>query len=76
LKLKGKGVFHTGTFFCDNTTAQSFPRTPIDMMFAAVMALKAYSIIPRFISSVNGEFIKGDAETRSGWLLGEGVALS
>ncbi len=25
------------------TTAQSFPLTPIDVMFAAVMALKAYS---------------------------------
>ncbi len=34
---------HTGTFFCERTTAQSLPRTPIDMMFAAVMALKAYS---------------------------------
>jgi hypothetical protein len=37
------GVDHTGTFFCDRTTAQSLPRTPIDMIFAAVMALKAYS---------------------------------
>jgi hypothetical protein len=34
----------TGTFFWDNTTAQSLPRTPIDMIFAAVMALNAYSI--------------------------------
>ena len=33
----------TGTFFCDITTAQFFPRTPTDVMFAAVMALKAYS---------------------------------
>lgn len=35
---------HTGTFFCDRTTAQSLPRTPIAMMFAAVIALKAYSV--------------------------------
>ena len=34
---------HTGTFFCEMTTAQSFPLTPIEVMFAAVMALKAYS---------------------------------
>ena len=34
----------TGTFFCDRTTAQSFPRTPIAMMFAAVIALNAYSV--------------------------------
>jgi hypothetical protein len=33
----------SGTFFCERTTAQSLPRTPIDMMFAAVIALKAYS---------------------------------
>jgi hypothetical protein len=33
----------TGTFFCDKTTAQSLPRRPTDMMFAAVIALKAYS---------------------------------
>ena len=35
---------HTGTFFCDMTTAQSLPRTPTDMIFAAVMALNAYSV--------------------------------
>lgn len=34
----------TGTFFCDRTTAQSLPRKPTDMMFAAVIALKAYSM--------------------------------
>ena len=34
----------TGTFFWDRTTAQSLPRTPIDMMFAAVIALNAYSL--------------------------------
>ena len=33
----------TGTFFCVTTTAQFFPRTPTDVMLAAVMALKAYS---------------------------------
>ena len=35
---------HTGTFFCERTTAQSLPRTPIDVMFAAVIALNAYSV--------------------------------
>lgn len=33
----------TGTFFWESTTTQLFPLTPIDVMFAAVMALKAYS---------------------------------
>ena len=33
----------TGTFFCDMTTAQSFPRTPTDVMLGAVIALNAYS---------------------------------
>lgn len=33
----------TGTFFCDSTTAQFFPRTPTEVILAAVMALKAYS---------------------------------
>lgn len=36
-------VFRTGTFFWDKTTAQFFPRTPTDVMLAAVIALKAYS---------------------------------
>jgi hypothetical protein len=36
-------LFHTGTFFCDSTTAHDFPLTPTDVMLAAVMALKAYS---------------------------------
>lgn len=36
-------IEHTGTFFCEITTAQSFPRTPTDVMFAAVIALNAYS---------------------------------
>jgi hypothetical protein len=38
-------VVLTGTFFCDRTTAQFLPRTPRDVIFAAVMALKAYSIV-------------------------------
>jgi hypothetical protein len=38
-------VGHTGTFFWERTTAQSFPLMPTDMMFAAVMALKAYSML-------------------------------
>lgn len=33
----------SGTFFCDTTTAQLFPRTPTDVIFAAVIALNAYS---------------------------------
>jgi hypothetical protein len=33
----------TGTFFCDMTTAQSLPLIPTDMIFDAVIALKAYS---------------------------------
>jgi hypothetical protein len=36
-------IVHTGTFFCEMTTAQSLPRTPNDVMFAAVIALNAYS---------------------------------
>lgn len=40
----------TGTFFWERTTAQSLPLTPIDMMFAAVMALKAYSVRNRLVS--------------------------
>ena len=43
----GKADEHTGTFFCDKTTAQSFPLTPTEVMFAAVMALNAYSISDR-----------------------------
>ena len=38
-----RGQELTGTFFWDRTTAQSLPRMPIDMMLAAVIALKAYS---------------------------------
>ena len=33
----------TGTFFCDSTTAHVLPLTPTEVIFAAVMALKAYS---------------------------------
>jgi len=36
-------AIRTGTFFCEMTTAQSLPRTPNDVMFAAVIALNAYS---------------------------------
>jgi len=36
----------TGTFFCEMTTAQSLPLTPNDVMFAAVIALNAYSVCP------------------------------
>lgn len=36
-------VMLTATFFCESTTAQSFPRTPMAVMLAEVMALKAYS---------------------------------
>lgn len=37
-------MYHlTATFFCEMTTAQSFPLTPMEVMLAAVMALKAYS---------------------------------
>lgn len=39
----------TGTFFCEMTTAQSFPRTPSDVMFAAVMALNAYSSVGKSV---------------------------
>ena len=42
--LGESGIVHTGTFFCDKTTAQSLPRTPTDIIFAAVMALNAYSV--------------------------------
>ena len=34
----------TGTFFCESTTAQVLPLTPTEVIFAAVMALKAYSV--------------------------------
>jgi hypothetical protein len=44
-------VTRTGTFFCEMTTAQSLPRTPSDVMFAAVIALNAYSAV-RCVSGV------------------------
>lgn len=43
----GNGL--TGTFFCDKTTAQDFPLTPTEVMFAAVIALKAYSKCDRIV---------------------------
>jgi hypothetical protein len=33
----------TATFFWETTIAQSFPLTPMEVMFAEVIALKAYS---------------------------------
>ena len=38
-----ESFMRTGTFFCERTTAQSFPRTPTEVMLAAVIALNAYS---------------------------------
>jgi hypothetical protein len=35
------------------TTAQLFPRTPIEVMLAAVMALKAYSACDSMISLIS-----------------------
>ena len=35
---------YTGTFFWEMTTAQLFPRTLTEVMFAAVIALNAYSV--------------------------------
>ena len=43
----------TGTFFWERTTAQSFPLTPTDMMFAAVMALNAYSGKEKYLADVS-----------------------
>jgi hypothetical protein len=40
----------TGTFFCDRTTAQFLPLTPTEVMFAAVMALNAYSDVKIVVS--------------------------
>jgi hypothetical protein len=37
------GIVRTATFFWETTIAQSFPLTPIEVMFAEVIALKAYS---------------------------------
>jgi hypothetical protein len=54
---------HTGTFFCDKTTAQSLPRRPTDMMFAAVIALKAYSVLEMSARPAQVECLDaGDAE--------------
>jgi hypothetical protein len=44
--LIGEAYFiHTGTFFCVTTTAHSLPRTPTEVMLAAVIALNAYSVM-------------------------------
>ena len=37
------GIILTATFFWETTIAQSFPLTPMEVMFAEVIALKAYS---------------------------------
>jgi hypothetical protein len=37
------GIMLTATFFWETTIAQSFPLTPMEVMFAEVIALKAYS---------------------------------
>lgn len=58
-----KGLPRTGTFFCVITTAQSFPRMPIAVMFAAVIALKAYSVLGWLISSAHS--IDGPLERRA-----------
>ena len=42
--LCGQKKIRTGTFFCDKTTAQSLPRRPTDMMFAAVAVSVAVSV--------------------------------
>ena len=59
--MNGIRVVHTGTFFCEMTTAQSLPRTPTDMMFAAVMALNAYS--------------NHRSDQKAGWRLGDAGKL-
>jgi hypothetical protein len=43
-----RGIHLTATFFCEITTAQSLPLTPMEVMLAEVMALNAYS--GRFVS--------------------------
>lgn len=44
LPCQAEPMTRTGTFFCEMTTAQSLPLTPNDVMFAAVIALNAYSV--------------------------------
>jgi len=46
----------TGTFFCDITTAQSFPLIPTVVIFAAVIALKAYSVFVHKVSELAPAF--------------------
>lgn len=55
----------TGTFFCDKTTAQSLPRRPTDMMFAAVIALKAYSVLGMSVGSAQAECLGANEADRS-----------
>jgi hypothetical protein len=56
----------TGTFFCEMTTAQSLPRTPNDVMFAAVIALNAYSVSRR-VSSGGGDRAAELLQSASMW---------
>lgn len=42
-----RAAAHTGTFFCEITTAQFFPRIPREVMLAEVIALNAYSIMQK-----------------------------
>jgi hypothetical protein len=53
--IKPVAPSRTGTFFCEMTTAQSLPRTPNDVMFAAVIALNAYSVWPQLLVTVTKE---------------------
>lgn len=55
----------TGTFFWEMTTAQSLPRTPTDVMLAAVIALKAYSG-PLSVDCASPEFVLGGTAYRLG----------
>lgn len=54
---------HTGTFFWDRTTAQSFPRTPTDVILAAVTALKAYSAKVERLSVLSCKYSRSRSES-------------
>lgn len=53
----------SGTFFCEMTTAQSLPRTPTEVMFAAVMALNAYSMECKLGVALRGSHERDHAPT-------------
>ena len=59
MRLETRGLIHTGTFFWDKITAQFLPRTPTDVILAAVIALKAYS---------EHRYKHHDLDVRPGWL--------